>query len=178
MSPEIGKAMLLEQIESERRLLERTLAGLSEGEMTRPGANAEWSVKDVLAHIVAWERLLQRCLAQIREGVAPELVPLDIEDEELDELNRRIYVENRDRRLDDVLSEFERSYEETVAAVRATAEEVLMVPGRVEALGDKPLWHVVVANTFGHYREHKESLQAWLEELAGRDGDQGAYIAG
>ena len=65
-----------------------------------------------------------------------------------------------------VLGEFERSHEETVAAVRATAEEVLMVPGRVEALGGKPLWHVVAANTFDHYRAHRESLQAWLEGLA------------
>jgi len=165
----VSKSKLLDQIESERKLLEGTLAGLGEDEMTRPGANAEWSVKDVLAHIVAWERLLQRCLAQVQGGVAPELVPLDIEGQELDELNRRIYVENRDRPLDDVLGEFERSYEESVAAVGATAEEVLIVPGRVEALGGKPLWHVVAANTFEHYREHRQSLQAWLEGSAGEE---------
>lgn len=167
MSDDMNKSRLLDLIQSERKLLEATQAELSEDEMTRPGANGEWSVKDVLAHIVAWEKFMLRCLSQIQKGMMPELLPLDITGDDVDELNRRIYVENRGEPLDEVLREFGRSYEQAVKAVEAVPEEDLIQAGRIEALGGKPLWHMVAANTFWHYAEHRESLQAWLEELEG-----------
>jgi hypothetical protein len=158
----MDKPRLLQKIRAERGLLESTMAQFEREQMGVAGVNGEWSAQDVLAHIAAWEGLMVRCLGQIQAGVVPDVLPLGIDGEELDAMNRRIYLENRDRTLDEVCGAFVRSYESALEAIEATSEEDLIEPGRVEGLGDEPLWHLVAANTFWHYREHREDLHAWL----------------
>jgi uncharacterized protein (TIGR03083 family) len=155
------KSRLLQLIQSEREVLAATLAQVREDQMDEPGVCGAWSVKDVLAHIVAWEELMVRCLREIQDLTVPGLVPYGISDDALDELNEQIREENRGKPLDQVLKEFERSYEESVTAVEATPEEELLTIGRVEGLGNEPLWHMVAANTCWHYRDHRELLEAW-----------------
>ena len=50
------KGELLDRLAEERANLLRAIEGLEEGEMNLPGAEGEWSVKDLLGHIAAWER--------------------------------------------------------------------------------------------------------------------------
>jgi len=161
------KSRLLQSIQSEREVLAATLAQVREDQMDEPGVCGAWSVKDVLAHIVAWEELMVRCLRGIQDLTVPGLVPYGISDDALDELNGQIREENRGKPLDQVLKEFERSYEESVTAVEETSEEELLAIGRVEGLGNEPLWHMVAANTCWHYRDHRELLEAWQEGLEG-----------
>jgi hypothetical protein len=52
-----SKAELIKDIQVERQRLEKVLATLSKDEMTRPGVIGESTVKDILAHLVAWEQL-------------------------------------------------------------------------------------------------------------------------
>ena len=162
MTVEMDKPRLLQKIRSERKLLEKTMAQFQRDQMGVAGVNDEWSAQDVLAHIAAWEGLMVRCLGQIQAGIVPDVLPLGIEGEQLDAMNRRIYLENRDRTLDAVCAEFVRSYESALEAIEATSEEALIEPGRVQGLGGEPLWHLVAANTFWHYREHREDLETWL----------------
>jgi hypothetical protein len=50
------KTDLLTEIRTQRRHLENNLAGLTPAEMCQPGVCGDWSVKDVLAHLTAWEQ--------------------------------------------------------------------------------------------------------------------------
>ncbi|MEK7693088.1 MAG: ClbS/DfsB family four-helix bundle protein, partial [Chloroflexota bacterium] len=59
------KAELLDAIRRDRATLDALVTSLSEAQMIAPELDAGWSVKDVLAHITAWEQL---CLKWIREG--------------------------------------------------------------------------------------------------------------
>jgi hypothetical protein len=52
----VTKSELLDQILTERKWLEEVLATLSPDQMFLPGTSGGWTVKDVLAHISAWER--------------------------------------------------------------------------------------------------------------------------
>jgi hypothetical protein len=55
----MNKAELIEAIRSERAELEALWAGATEEQMTRrPGPQADWSVKDLIAHLVSWEQKL------------------------------------------------------------------------------------------------------------------------
>ena len=47
---------------------------------------------------------------------ASEMPPLDMTSDDLDALNEQIYVENRNKLPDEVLSEFDQSYNEAVRA--------------------------------------------------------------
>lgn len=52
-----SKAELLQWIRRDRTALEQTLAQVSPAQMTLPGRDG-WSIKDHLAHLVAWQRIL------------------------------------------------------------------------------------------------------------------------
>src|SRR2546423_15123138 len=51
----VDKAELLEKIAGGHAALDRLLASMDEDQMLRPGVYGELSVKDVLAHLAAWE---------------------------------------------------------------------------------------------------------------------------
>jgi hypothetical protein len=155
----ISKPELLKRIRSERQYLAETLAQLSEDQMVKPGAEAAWSVKDMLAHLVAWEEYLVQWVDQILRGQAPEL-PAGVGG--IDQVNAEIYEENKDRPLTEVLTEFQTSYQEVLRCTEAASEEILLQTGLFPAWGDTPLWDVVASNTYWHYQEHGEALRAWL----------------
>jgi Mycothiol maleylpyruvate isomerase N-terminal domain len=50
------RAALLPRIQQERAALEETISQLTAAEMTKPGPNGGWSVKDHLAHLAIWEK--------------------------------------------------------------------------------------------------------------------------
>jgi uncharacterized damage-inducible protein DinB len=52
---DLTKPKILELIQTERANLEATLSQLSQEQMTRPGVEDGWTVKDTLAHLSVWE---------------------------------------------------------------------------------------------------------------------------
>lgn len=156
---QLTKAELLDAIRAGRKQLEAALAQLNESQMTQPGVESNWSVKDVLAHIVAWE---QRMVLWVGQALRGEVPAIPATWDEVHRLNEQSYWENRDRPLSEVLAEFQRSYPEALAVVEAAPEEDLMNPERFGWREGVPLARVVAANTWWHYAEHIESIQAWL----------------
>jgi hypothetical protein len=53
----LDKTTILAQIKTEHHKLEETLARLTLEQMEQPGVNGEWAVKDVLSHLLEWDRL-------------------------------------------------------------------------------------------------------------------------
>jgi len=49
-----------------------------------------------------------------------------------------------------------------VAAIQALSDEDFTATQRLAWLEGTPLWQVVKDNTYGHYQEHAEIIQAWL----------------
>ncbi len=163
MTEQITKQELLNQIESERRRLEATLAQLSEEQVLRPGVEGEWSVKDILIHIVVWE---QRMIGWVNQGLRGERVrmlpPGDTWDD-VDRWNHETYLDHKDDSLPDVLEQFRQSYLEALSAASNVPEDALLEPGYFDWREGEPLWLVVAANTCWHYKEHDESIRAGLE---------------
>jgi len=67
------KAELMQLMRRSRDELDRTLSAFGETKMTTVQDHAGWSVKDHIAHIVAWEQSLLRGLAGLPEHEAAEL---------------------------------------------------------------------------------------------------------
>ncbi|MBI5289587.1 MAG: ClbS/DfsB family four-helix bundle protein [Chloroflexi bacterium] len=156
------KAELLASIKRDRTALDALLARVSDTRMTDPVLDAGWSVKDVLAHITAWEQL---CLKWLRTGVREELTAGDEFGTQVNALNARLYAENRAHALDAVRAAYARSYDEIVTATEALSDD---------QLAEKPawaphasLWQIVSANSDEHYREHIEQISRWLASDAG-----------
>jgi hypothetical protein len=154
------KAGLLERIHAEHASLEALLAQLDEDQMTQPAVVGGWSIKDILAHITAWEKCMLQWMAETRQGLIPRL-PASKHD--LHRWNVRFYQQNQARSLADVLAEFYRSYQEVLHWIAETPEEELVK--EIHGAWPKgPLWQGIADNTWGHYKEHAASIRKWMRK--------------
>jgi len=158
----MDKTQLLRDIRDERERLERVLDRFATSAMVEPGVVGQWSAKDVLVHIAFWEAAFRGWIVTAARGETPEMPVSGGTWEDVDLLNDRVYQKGRDRPLADVRDEFAASYLPTLALVEATDESVLLDPKRNPLGPREPLWQYAAANTSDHYREHRESLEAWL----------------
>jgi hypothetical protein len=153
-----SKPSLLDQIRTERRKLEETLACLTQAQMLLPGVDGEWSVKDALAHISTWEHWMIRWIGRLLQGEKPDTPePWDVE-----RMNAGIYALVKKIPLAKVLEEFRQSYWASLALAKRLSEEQLQsIYADSWPMG--PLWTGVAANTNWHYKEHRTDIQKWIE---------------
>jgi len=164
MEDQMTKSKLLDLIMSERRKLEDSLALFSPEEKTMSGVENGWSVKDIMAHISAWEGKMRLWLVQIVSGVTPDRPPPGEPWPDLDQLNQQIYDENRTKPLAVAEAEFISSYQESLRLVSSMPEEDLIDPQRYEWSRSDPLYYLVGGNTFWHYEEHLVSINIWIKK--------------
>jgi len=155
------KTRIMELIQHERDALERTLAGLSQTHMTQPGVEPGRSVRDILAHLTNWEGRMVGWIGESLRGEVPQRPAPGMTWDDLDELNQQVYLANKDKPLDEVLADFHRSYQAAWQAVEALTEDDLIDPQRFAWRKGDPMWHMVAANTWEHYQEHRESIEKW-----------------
>jgi hypothetical protein len=176
--PETGeKAELLTKIQTGYAQFETLLTNLSEEQMTIPNVNSNWSIKDTIAHLTAWQNYLQEQLQGIVTGKKPSQflpnlsLPNTLSD--VDEINTYIYQEQKDRPLAEVLADFRASYQRTLETVKAVSEESLNLappwgakddPVWLLIASNDPVWFIIASNTYQHYEEHRNSIQRWLQQ--------------
>lgn len=154
MHPEAEKTELLAELNREWALIERTCASLVERQMLAPGAQGEWSMKDILAHISAWEKYLLDRLSYVMTGHPPQY-PIMTTWEDVHRFNAQVYAENKDRPLASVVVEFRSLYQGVVTVIQALDPHLLDQPYTYDFPDDHiTLRQLIWANTTEHYREH------------------------
>ncbi|MGD0612560.1 MAG: ClbS/DfsB family four-helix bundle protein [Anaerolineales bacterium] len=158
-SVSMTKPELLSQIGKERWRLDMLLAALNPEQLLQPGACGDWTIKDIMAHISAWEQWMIRWTEMHLAGQLPDVpLPWDV-----DRMNAETYTRLKDKPLRSVQREFHRSYQAALNLVGRLSEEQLhSVYDETWPMG--PLWTGVAANTSWHYREHREGLEKWLQK--------------
>jgi len=157
----INKEQMLERIQTERRRLEKNLASLPEDALVEKGVIGDWSIKDILAHLVDWEqRFLGWYQAGLR-GEVPQTPAPGLTWEDLDLLNQDIYNRNRNRPLESIMAEFGSSYNQVMQTIRAIPEEEIFHPGVYAWTGNSNLATFIFANTANHYRWAKTHIRKW-----------------
>jgi hypothetical protein len=152
MTKQRSKAELLKDIQVEHARLDRVLSTLTAEDMTHPGVVGVWSVKDVLAHLAAWEQLLLRWYEAGRQGQPLEPTPVGMSRKAIDALNAEIYTRYRRHSLASVLAEFQGSYAAVLTMIDAMPEEDLFAEGRYAWTGKLRVADYVAGNTCNHYR--------------------------
>jgi hypothetical protein len=160
---EITRDELLEGILKERKLLEEILATIKHEDYLEPIFEGDWTIKDMLAHIVAWEQRMITWVGQAAEGILPDM---PASDQEVELLNTQSYHQDKDLLLEEVLQAFEHSYPQALSTAENTPEEVLFTKNLLEGR-ENPFWITVGANTSWHYKEHREALEQYLAERTG-----------
>lgn len=154
-----SKEELLARIDEEWKLLAAVLSGIEADRMLTPKFGG-WSVKDILAHVTAWERFM--CLYYLQHEAAHEAFGLSLEEfESLEEdgFNAILYERNRDRALEDIRSEFHSCHEQVMRDLREMPFEAMLEERLPGDPAGEPLLVGIAANTYDHYREHRESIE-------------------
>jgi hypothetical protein len=158
-----SKAQLLHWITEAHDELERTTALLRFEQVEEPLLEGGRSVKDVLAHITEWEQLTLARLAARHDRDALDRAEKDLKSKGTDDVNDGFFRRNKGRALPDVRRDFNRSYEEIVQATADLPEEDLLQKGLSLVWDGAPLWGIIGANTYAHYREHTAQVQALVD---------------
>jgi hypothetical protein len=155
----MNKQELIDRIEQAHSDWQSLLTEVGESHMEEPGVTGDWSVKDIIAHIAAWE---QRVLDRVESEAKG--TPLEMSDWDLDKMNERFYERSRDRSLADVLDEASAVHARFMDFVRSLSEDELFKGGRYKWTEGEPFYHWVEGNSYGHYEEHAGPIRAWLNE--------------
>ncbi len=157
---------LMEVLRDERQLFDDLLASLSDAQLLEPGIEGNRCVKDILAHITDWEQRMNLWIQESLAGLIPQRPAPGMTWDDLDRLNEQTYLENKARPLGEVMTASRRSYAQSLQAVQGLSEEDLFDGRRFVWRNGDPLWHMVAANTWWHYKEHRQQIEVWLAARA------------
>lgn len=155
-------AALREQLEA----WEATLARLGEAAIVARAVPSDWSIKDELAHLWAWQ---QRTLARVeaaRLDREPEFPawpfdPNDESEEGTERINTWIYETNRDLPWSSVHQNWRDCFLRVLDAAERITERDLLDSGRYAWLNGHAI-AVFLLGTYDHHQEHFEKLSARL----------------
>jgi hypothetical protein len=141
------------------------LASLTEEEVSAPLESSAWSIKDVIAHLWAWQQLsiarLEAALLQREPQFSMWPAELDPESEDhLEAINDWIYHANRDRSWSAVHRNWQEGFQRFLWLAQAIPEQDLMDPERYPWLDGYPLQAVLVGSYEHHLDDHLEPLIA------------------
>lgn len=157
------KQTALTALHEEFNRWERLLANLSEEQATAPQLDDNWSIKDMVAHLHAWQ---QRSVARFEAALhnrEPEYpawpAQFDPEAEgEPDDLNAWLYAQSRDKPWSEVYESWRANFQQLLELAQATPESDLLEEGKYSWLEGYPLI-AVLQGTYEHHQEHAEYLE-------------------
>jgi hypothetical protein len=145
------KKELLESIRNSRGSLEKKFSKLTPTQMVWPGSMDDWSVKDILAHLVDWEQRFMEWYKSGKLGEIPATPAPGFTWRELPELNQEGFKQHKNETLEHVLERFEKSYQDIFGLVEGMTEEEIFRAKYYEWTGDSSLLSWIAANTSSHY---------------------------
>ena len=162
------KAHILSALREQFTRWEVLLAHLSEQQLTAPQVDDDWSIKDVIAHLWAWQQIsIARIDAAVRNQ-EPEFptwvaeLPTDWEDQ-ANHTNAWVYATYHDRPWSEVYQQWRRGFLRFVALGEPITEKDLLDGDRYPWLGGYPLAFILLAS-YDHHEEHLEKLRVRLQQ--------------
>ena len=159
-NPHMTPHSLLDRIHRDREALAALWRGLTEEQMIhRPGPQEDWSVKDLVAHVTAWESFILERMTDLINGEKSEPA------EHQDVLNACAYEQHKDSPLADVLAAFDANWPKLEALVSSLNDEQINTPAYYRTYDGIALLPILRAGTFGHYPGHMVDLRTYAERI-------------
>jgi uncharacterized damage-inducible protein DinB len=144
---------LLQKLESHRGELMRQVQEMSEEEAGRRPAEGEWSAKEQLVHLAAFERLWREWSMQVRDQPGCEVGPPPP--------NPPAYPEAESRSVADLFQELASARGDTLAAIEGLTDDELKRRGKHVLFGEMSVLQML-RSLYRHDRMH-------MDQMAGRD---------
>lgn len=168
------KTLFLERLQRERDKFELLLnrVGFTRT-MTIKGVIGNWSIKDIIAHIWAYEQYISDRLNEIKHGefytpckthnaldaFIDEFGYPDFGSPLLDDdtPNAWVYEKYKNVSLEEIVTQEIQAFTSIVSLVDSISEHLLKQHNLFERVAD---------NTYHHYHEHTKAIKAWLKNHA------------
>lgn len=158
------KTDLLNVIRKERSGLDALISGLTPEQKTASGVEASWSLKDLMAHISAWERLAQDRIHAALTG-EPTKIPLIEGPNFVDVFNAKVYAKSQAASLESVEVEYHAAYTDFLAQIESLDWDFIQAALPFEWASDLTALVLISANTHWHYLEHANSIRLKVKDL-------------
>ena len=175
----MNKSKLVETLQMERTHWELLLEQVEKEHWAHPGVVGEWSVKDVVAHVMSYEHyILDRLLETLRgEAYSPretseELTaylekhgypdfgsPL-LDD---DEPNAWVVQHYRSVPVDEVVMQERQIFDQLLQAIQELSEDVLAEHQYAER---------IESNTTEHYQHHANDIRNWIGSFPAQNSNE------
>ena len=148
------KTEMLERVHASHARLVAALDALTDEEATRVGLNPRWSVKDALAHIVAWELEGTDAISKFRQGTY-ERKPLS--PETIDRFNAEAVESRRARAMTEVRREFDETHASFVRLLESLPDEEVEEKSFIYKFTDGVAIH--------HHAQHAAQIEEWKKKM-------------
>ncbi len=159
----LKRTELLTQLIRVRADLQALLDDLGETHLVTPGAHGDWSVRDVLSHLTAWEVDVLTNLGRVKRGAKPGTTQWT--KATIQKQNEAWHAEMRDRSLHRVLADFDGARKQTLRVLEGMSDQEAAQPA--PWLQGRSLADYVATMTVDHEREHLEHLRHWRASAGG-----------
>jgi hypothetical protein len=161
------KEHILAALREQFKRWEELLAGMSETQITTPHSPSEWSTKDEISHLWAWQ---QRSIARLaaatldREPDYPKWpAELDPNSADVDKLNAWIHETTRKNPWSKVHLDWKIGFLRFLELGEKISEKDLLDAGKYPWMKGSPLAFSLLSS-YDHHQEHYDGSVAWLDQ--------------
>jgi hypothetical protein len=139
-----------------------TIERVPEDAWDAPGAAGDWSPKDVLGHLSAFELLLAEVLESLDGGAMPLAEAMN--EQGGDAWNESQWARRRDLPARAIIDEYTHAFEHVISLAARVPEEAFSQNGLLAWYGDGyDLDDFITYTSYGHKREHTAQIGAFLD---------------
>lgn len=168
MTEPTNKQNLLDEIERSHQDMMRLLASLTDDEKLATIRDNDWNTKDVLAHLIRWEKMAMDWMTRSLAGEhVKRFIPgyqYDTEEQRvpvMDALNIYLWELDKDRPLAEVMQDFRATHRAIYDFVAGIDDQDLFDPNRFAWRNGSPAADMLGTNTYDHYSEHGGWITEW-----------------
>ena len=163
MSRPLNKNQLFAAIQKEYTALEKFLTPLTPAQRSFSPAPGVWAIKDILAHLYAWQQMLFTWYETGWRGEVPAVPTPGYKWNQLPALNQHIYEEYGGLSPEQALLLFRENHEKTLQFIESLSDRDLVTPGLYPWMNDNTLMAYLNSVTAAHYvwvlKEAKKALK-------------------
>jgi hypothetical protein len=169
-----NKAELLQRLQEKRLDFDNLIATVPAITAEEPNLPNDWSVKDLLAHVAAYERWMAGNIQAVNEGRLPTDAELYDEGQvldsgdpyDLDTLNASIYEHFHGKSWPEIRAFAGDAYARLIEAISNAPEEDFEREGLHPWLDNGSLLSRLPELTYGHYADHDADLRTVAGRMA------------
>ena len=162
-----NKSQLLTALQKEHDALETALDQLTPEQKEHTSNQIEqWAIKDILAHITAWEQMVIGWYRAGLRGETPHLPAPGFNWRQIPALNEQIYQAHRTDTYAAVRQRYQDSFLEIKGIIEAVDEEEMFTPQRHAWTNKNNMATYFISATSSHYGWGKKELRKILRREA------------